>query len=144
DAPTFFAQTMIVDSGPAMCSGREVLGFPKEIGAIQVARAPERAACLSVDVLATEGGRSGPGSWRPLVDFERFGAAAPPPSAPLRGLARAAGAAIEGGAELLGVGVGEDEDVPKDRISRVLRGLAGLARLGRGRAEFLSLKQLRD
>jgi hypothetical protein len=42
--PAFFAYAMFVDSGPAMCSGREVLGFPKEIGLLHVPRDPADAS----------------------------------------------------------------------------------------------------
>jgi hypothetical protein len=67
----FFVHTMIVDSGPAMCSGREVLGFPKQIGLIHVAREPACATLLAVDTLAWGNGPADPGRWRPLVEFER-------------------------------------------------------------------------
>lgn len=70
--PSFFVGSMIVDSGPAMCSGREVLGFPKEIGVVGVAREPARASVLSVDVLAMAGGRTHAGRWQPLVELERI------------------------------------------------------------------------
>jgi hypothetical protein len=69
--PGFFVHAMIVDSGPAMCSGREVLGFPKQIGLIHVAREPARATVLAVDTLACGNHRADPGSWRSLVEFER-------------------------------------------------------------------------
>lgn len=70
--PSFFVCSMIVDSGPAMCSGREVLGFPKEIGVVGVSRDPARASALSVDVLAMAGGRTHAGRWQPLVELERI------------------------------------------------------------------------
>ena len=50
-SPAFFTHAMFVDSGPAMCSGREVLGFPKEIGLLHVPRDPARAQSLTLDAL---------------------------------------------------------------------------------------------
>lgn len=112
--PSFFVSSMIVDSGPAMCSGREVLGFPKEIGVVGVAREPALASALSVDVLAMGEGRTHAGRWQPLVELERI---EPAPSAAIAPIAGAR--ALLG---MLGVGLG--------------RGL--------GRVDFVNLKQLRD
>lgn len=127
--PTFFTHLMIVDSGPAMCSGREVLGFPKEIGVVHAPREPARASTLAVDVLATSGGRATPGSWQPLIELERTEPGAD---------------AIDDGsfsawASILGVGDGEP-----GALGQAARGWAALRAVGRARAEFVNLKQFRD
>lgn len=124
-APAFYTHAMFVDSGPAMCSGREVLGFPKEIGLIAVERAPARASCLAVEVLTTGGGRSRAGRWRPLIELERV-----PAAAGSRG-------GLEPWAQLLGVPAAGS-------ASLAARALAALRRAGSGRAEFYNLKQFRD
>lgn len=125
-APCFLVHTMVVDSGPAMCSGREVLGLPKEIGGVTVGREPG-APLLAADVLTTGGGRGAPGAWRPLVDFERV----------------PGGAAVRGSlADVEGLIGGDDEADPGDMsIDSIARGLASA---GRGVVELLSLKQFRD
>lgn len=119
--PTFMVHSMFVDSGPAMVSGREVLGFPKQIGAVSVEREPARAGALSLDVLAFGESREVAGRWLPLLEFERTQAKLDPGVGPL---AHALGL----GAELLG--------------SRSHLELA--ARVLRARAQFLNLKQFRD
>lgn len=118
--PAFFTHAMFVDSGPAMCSGREVLGFPKEIGLLQVPRDPARAASLTLDALVLGDDRSCPGRWLPLLELERVEAPAASPPEPLR-------AAALRWAGLLGVD-----------------GPGALARLLGGRADFYNLKQFRD
>lgn len=118
--PAFFTHAMFVDSGPAMCSGREVLGFPKEIGLLQFPRAPERAASLTLDALVMADDRRRPGRWLPLLELDRIDAAATSPSEGLR-------AAAQRWAGLLGVD-----------------GPGALAWLTRGRADFYNLKQFRD
>lgn len=123
--PTFFTHLMVVDSGPAMASGREVLGFPKELGGVHVARDPARASTLAVDVLATSGERDRPGRWRPLLELERV--------EPARGAAAAWGRWLE----LLGV----DND---GALGQASRAWSAIVRAGQGRAEFLNLKQFRD
>lgn len=128
-APAFFAHAMFVDSGPAMCSGREVLGFPKEIGLLHVARDPAAAVVLSLAVLTTGEGRSRPGSWRPLVELERC------ETRPVSG----GGEAARRWAELLGVDVADGGP-----LRRVARAVQALVRAGRGRADFYNLKQFRD
>lgn len=127
--PAFFTHAMFVDSGPAMCSGREVLGFPKEIGLLHVPRDPAAAMILSLDVLANGEGRSQPGSWRPLVQLERREARA------------VAGAreTVERWAQLLGVDVTNGGP-----LRRSARALQALVRAGRGQADFYNLKQFRD
>jgi hypothetical protein len=125
--PSFFTHLMIVDSGPAMCSGREVLGFPKEIGAVHVSR-ERRCPTLAVDVLAMGGGRSRPGCWRPLIELERL-EPGPPHDGPGVELAR--------WTELLGV-------AEPGSAGQLGRALAAIARAGRGRVDFLNLKQFRD
>lgn len=122
--PVFFTHLMVVDSGPAMCSGREVLGFPKEIGVVHAAREPARASVLAVDVLATSGGRAAPGAWQPLIELERVDSGA------------AADGSLAAWADVLGVGDGGP--------SALARGWAALQAVGRARAEFVNLKQFRD
>jgi hypothetical protein len=119
-SPAFFTHAMFVDSGPAMCSGREVLGFPKEIGLLHVPRDPARASSLTLDALVMGDARTRPGSWRPLIELERLEASAASPAEGLR-------AAALRWADVLGV------DGPR-----------ALAWLGRGRADFYNLKQFRD
>lgn len=127
--PAFFAYAMFVDSGPAMCSGREVLGFPKEIGLLHVPRDPADASVLSLTALATGEGRSRPGSWRPLVELERREGRS--------GSGRIATA--RRWAELLGVDTSMDGS-----LRRAARALRELARAARGQADFYNLKQFRD
>lgn len=127
--PAFFTHAMFVDSGPAMCSGREVLGFPKEIGLLRVSRDPAEATILSLSVLATGEGRGRPGRWRPLVELERLES---------RATSTVAEDAMRW-AELLGVNARSE-----DRVRQAARGLQALARAGRGRADFYNLKQFRD
>lgn len=116
--PAFFTHAMFVDSGPAMCSGREVLGFPKEIGLLHVPRDPARAQSLTLDALTLGATRAQPGRWQPLLEFERLEV-----TSPREGLRSTA----ERWAGLLGV------DGP--------HALAGLLR---GRTDFYNLKQFRD
>lgn len=118
--PAFFTHAMFVDSGPAMCSGREVLGFPKEIGLLHVPRDPARAASLTLDALVMGDARPRPGRWQPLLELERL---EPSSASPAEGLR----AAALRWAELLGVD-----------------GPGALAWLTRGRADFYNLKQFRD
>jgi len=127
--PAFFTHAMFVDSGPAMCSGREVLGFPKEIGLLHVPRDPAAATILSLDVLATGEARSRSGSWRPLVQLERRETRA----------VSDAWAAASRWAELLGVDVARGGP-----LRRSVRALQALVRAGRGQADFYNLKQFRD
>jgi len=118
--PAFFTHAMFVDSGPAMCSGREVLGFPKEIGLLHVPRDPARASSLTLDALVMGDERTRPGSWRPLLELDRLEAPAASPPEGLR-------AAVLRWADVLGVD-----------------GPGALAWLARGRADFYNLKQFRD
>lgn len=119
-SPAFFTHAMFVDSGPAMCSGREVLGFPKEIGLLQVPRDPARAMCLTLDALVLGDGRTRAGRWQPLLELERVEATRAAATPGLRAEAlRWAG--------LFGVD-----------------GPGALAGLLRGRADFYNLKQFRD
>jgi len=117
--PAFFTHAMFVDSGPAMCSGREVLGFPKEIGLLQVPRDPARALSLTLDALVMGDGRTGAGRWQPLLELERV-EHGPTPARSLRAEARR-------WAGLFGVD-----------------GPAALTSLLRGRVDFYNLKQFRD
>ncbi|HVH99095.1 MAG TPA: acetoacetate decarboxylase family protein [Enhygromyxa sp.] len=121
--PSFFVHTMIVDSGPAMCSGREVLGFPKQIGSIEVARDPERASTLAADTLVCGDGRADAGRWRPLVELERVEPAGDERGERLGALFEALGLALAQGRELLG---------------------GGALAAARGELEFVNLKQFRD
>ncbi|HLT34620.1 MAG TPA: acetoacetate decarboxylase family protein [Enhygromyxa sp.] len=120
--PSFFVHAMIVDSGPAMCSGRELLGFPKQLGRIELSRDPARAALLAVDTLTTGDRRAEAGRWQPLIELERIDPVIDRDDQGSRladlGLA----------AELLGA------DRPLDAARRA----------GRGQAEFINLKQFRD
>lgn len=115
-APAFFTPAMFVDSGPAMCSGREVLGFPKEIGLLHIPRDPARATTLTLDALTLGTTRAQPGRWQPLIELERLTS----PPEPLRNAARP-------WAAMLG-----------------LHGPRALAGLLRGRTDFYNLKQFRD
>ena len=127
--PAFFTHAMFVDSGPAMCSGREVLGFPKEIGLLHIPRDPSEATNLSLAVLATAEERRRPGRWQPLVELDRLES-------------RATSTASEDAmrwAELLGVAARDGG--PVRQAARVLQ---ALAQAGRGRADFYNLKQFRD
>jgi hypothetical protein len=126
--PAFYTHAMFVDSGPAMCSGREVLGFPKELGLLRVPRDPATAAVLAISVLADGEGRSRAGSWRPLVELERR-----------EGRTDAAGHDVRRWAEILGV-----EPTGDGPLQRTAHALRALARAGRGRADFYNLKQFRD
>lgn len=118
--PAFFTHAMFVDSGPAMCSGREVLGFPKELGLLHVPRDPDLAASLTLDALVMGDGRARAGRWQPLIELERV---PPRAGAPAEGLR----AAALRGAGLFGVD-----------------GPGALLRMLRGRADFYNLKQFRD
>ena len=118
--PAFFAHAMFVDSGPAMCSGREVLGFPKELGLLHVPRDPARARCLSLDALVLGDGRTRAGRWQPLLELEHVEARSGAPAEGLR-------AAVQRWAGLFGVD-----------------GFTALRRMLRGRADFYNLKQFRD
>lgn len=109
-APSFFVHAMIVDSGPAMCSGREVLGFPKEIGVVGVARDPARASSLSVDVLAAGEHRTRAGRWQPLVELERLDATHGPAVPGLRALVDAVGVGL--GADFVNLKQLRDAAVP--------------------------------
>ena len=117
-APAFFTPAMFVDSGPAMCSGREVLGFPKEIGLLHIPRDPARATTLTLDALTLGTTRAQPGRWQPLIELQRLELASPPE--PWRSAARP-------WAAMLG-----------------LHGPRALAGLLRGRTDFYNLKQFRD
>jgi hypothetical protein len=117
--PSLFVHTMIVDSGPAMCSGREVLGFPKQIGLISVGREP--ASTLAVDTLGFGTQRAEAGRWRSLVELERVDA--DDHSEGLTSLLSTLGLARATAAELLG---------------------AGALQAARGLLEFVNLKQFRD
>lgn len=132
-APTFFTHLMVVDSGPAMCSGREVLGFPKEIGVVHAPREPARASTLAVDVLTTADDRARPGAWQPLFELERV----LPGRLPIAG---EPGGSWVRWIELLGV----DAGVERGLLGQAARAAAALARAGQGRADFLNLKQFRD
>lgn len=131
DAPTFFVHSMFVDSGPAMCSGREVLGFPKELALVSVHRDPARASSLGLDVLAYGESPTQAGSWRALIELERLAGADSPCS-----LATDLAAMLGRGAELLGGG-GADE-------GSLARALELARRAGRAQAQFVNLKQFRD
>lgn len=109
--PSFFVHTMVVDSGPAMCSGREVLGFPKEIGVVGVARDPARASTLSVDVLATGEGRARAGRWQPLVELERLESQHAPAISGLRALVSMVGSGL-GRADFINLKQIRDAAVP--------------------------------
>lgn len=90
-APAFFTHAMFVDSGPAMCSGREVLGFPKEIGLLHVPRDPARTQSLTLDALTLGATRAQPGRWQPLLKFDASGGLRPRrPAQHRRALGRAA------------------------------------------------------
>jgi hypothetical protein len=131
DAPTFFVHSMFVDSGPAMCSGREVLGFPKELALVSLNRDPARASSLGLDVLAHGERPTQAGSWRALIELERIET-----GDRRRSLSEGLALLFEQSAELLG-GPDADEGV----LARVLE-LA--RRAGRGHADFVNLKQFRD
>lgn len=75
-APSFFVYAMYVDSGPAAISGREVLGFPKQLAHVVVPREPGPRSLLALDVLAHAESREQPGRWRPLLELERLDDAA--------------------------------------------------------------------
>lgn len=124
-APSFFVHAMFVDSGPAMCSGREVLGFPKEIGLVGVSRDPDRASTLALDVLAMGEGRTQAGAWRSLIELERLESNASVPS-PWSDLA-----------SLLGTQAQGEEGVVQTGIRAAIRASAA-------RAEFVNLKQFRS
>jgi hypothetical protein len=126
--PAFFAHVMFVDSGPAMCSGREVLGFPKEIGLLHVPQDPADAAVLSLTVLVTGEGRSQPGSWRPLIELERR-----------ETRSGSGGETMMRWTELLGVDVAIGGP-----LRRITRALQAIARAAGARADFYNLKQFRD
>lgn len=126
---TFFTHAMFVDSGPAMCSGREVLGFPKEIGLVHAPRDPGRASILAVDALVMGDERTRAGSWRPLIELERV---EPSPAARLRDT-------VARWADVLGVDTGEHAT-----LQRAVGALRAVARAGLGHVDFLNLKQFRD
>jgi hypothetical protein len=129
DVPSFFVHSMFVDSGPAMCSGREVLGFPKEIGLVTVPRDPARAAILGLDVLAHGDARTKAGRWRPLIELERL-----EPTTSSSSLIGMLTTWFNRGAELLGA----SDDAMLVRVLDMAR------RAGRAQAEFVNLKQFRD
>jgi hypothetical protein len=116
--PSFFVHTMIVDSGPAMCSGREVLGFPKQIGLISVTRDPG-ASTLAADTLVSGDERAEAGRWRSLIELERV----EPASAEQGDRLGALFETLAQGRELLG---------------------GGALAAARGAVELLNLKQFRD
>lgn len=122
--PSFFVHAMFVDSGPAMCSGREVLGFPKQLG--HIGQLGSDAPALTLDVLAQAERRDQPGRWRALIELERVEPSPTHAKGP-GGLAELLGALGSAGA-LLGA------DTPLDAAIRA----------GRGECELVNLKQIRD
>lgn len=56
----WFIPYVFVDNAWAFAAGREVYGFPKELGSFRVPRAPTDPALITVDTLAVE--RFGPGA----------------------------------------------------------------------------------
>lgn len=68
-ALAFFPFMMFVDSAPAAISGRELLGFPKEIGHLALPRRNQAPVLLSVDALVFPGrGRDVAGRWSRLIE----------------------------------------------------------------------------
>lgn len=112
----FFPYMMFVDSGPAAISGREVLGFPKELGHITL---PSDAACpalFALDGLTfARHGQDAAGLWARLIELRLS------PVAPRSLTFPALSAALP-----------------------ILRPLLRSLRGGRARPPLLLLKQIRD
>lgn len=112
----FFPYMMFVDSGPAVISGREVLGFPKELGQLTL---PSDAACpalLALDGLTfARHGQDSPGFWARLIELRMSPTAMQPTGLPTISAA-----------------------LP------ILRPLLQSLRRGRARTPLLLLKQIRD
>lgn len=112
----FFPYVMFVDSGPAAISGREVLGFPKELGQITL---PSDAACpalLALDGLTfARHGQDSAGLWTRLIELRGSPAAPRPLSLPAF-----------------------------TAVQPILRPLLRSLRGGRARTPLLLLKQIRD
>lgn len=130
DVPTFFVHSMFVDSGPAMCSGREVLGFSKEIALVSMNRDPARASSLGLDVLAHAESPGQAGRWRSLIELERVEATDRKPS-----LGGDLSMLFERSTELLG---GDPDQGALTRVFELAR------RAGRAQAQLVNLKQFRD
>jgi hypothetical protein len=112
----FFPYMMFVDSGPAAISGRELLGFPKELGHITLPSDPARPSRFALDGLCfAQHGRDVAGLWSRLIELRISSVESRPQSLPDLPLAWPA-----------------------------LRVLLRSLRWGRARIPLLLLKQVRD
>lgn len=72
-ALALFPFAMFVDSGPAAISGRELLGFPKEIGHISLPSSTQDPVLLALDALVFPSrGREVAGRWSRLIEVARI------------------------------------------------------------------------
>ncbi len=140
--PWLFPHLMLVDSGPAMITGREVYGFPKELGHITLPDSPDDLEFFAADALIFPRHRPATaGRFGRLVEVRRTRTAT---SRSHTERLRAATGALTDLAELI-MGQPSAEVAanmsPTDRLTGFID---SALRIGRGQTSFVLLKQFRD
>lgn len=140
--PWLFPHLMLVDSGPAMITGREVYGFPKELGHITLPEPSGEPDFFAADALVFQRhGFATPGRFGRLVEVRRTKTGTDVSS--MERLRRASGALSNLAALVMGR---SSPELPAEMpvLDRLSRFVDTTLRLGRGEASFVLLKQFRD